>query len=208
MTLGNVGRASNNDLSGKRTLLIVPYVTPTREDEHLHEMVRQYWADALSQMLKLENSLGEVKYLFHEGSVGEGPGAFELLELGNLHGYAQLEKIIERGAVLKPTEDIECLKETLDLHRCMSVVEASQTVSERLSAWFEESRKARYAVIAGNIDRYLKDDEVGVLVISPDHEVSFAGNIEVVYVVPPILDTINKWMRDTPMDLDAPTPIS
>jgi hypothetical protein len=57
------------------------------------------------------------------------------------------------------------------------------------------------------VDRYLKENEVAVLVISPDHEVRFAGNIEVVYVVPPILDTINRWMRDTPIDSTAPPPM-
>ena len=207
MTLGNVGRAAYSDFAGKRKLLIVPYVTPTREDERLHEMVRTYWTDALAQVRRLEASLGEVRYLFHEGSVGEGQEAVEVLEVGNPHGYAQLKAMIDRGAVLQPTEDVECLKETLDLHRCMSVVQVSQTVAERLAAWFEESRKSRYAAIAGNVDQYLKENEVAVLVISPDHEVKFAANIEVVYVVPAILDAINRWMRDTPLDDDAPPPM-
>lgn len=207
MTLGNIGRASHSDFAGKRKLLIVPYVTPTREDERLHDMVRTYWTDALAQVRKLEASLGDVRYLFHEGSVGEGQEAVEIMEAGNPHGYEQLKAMIDRGAVLEPTEDVECLKETLDLHRCMSVVEVSQTVAERLAQWFEESRKARYAAIAGNVDRYLQENEVAVLVISPDHEVKFAANIEVIYVVPPILDTINRWMRDTPLDSTAPPPM-
>jgi hypothetical protein len=207
MTLGNVGRASYSEFAGKRKLLIVPYVTPTREDERLHEMIRKYWTDALAQVLKLEKSLGAVRHLFHEGSVGGGNDAVEIMEAGNPHGFAQLKAMLDRGVVLQPTEDVECLKETLDLHRCMSVVEVSHVVAERLSAWFEESRKSRYAAIAGNVDRYLKDDEVAILVISPDHEVKFASNIEVVYVVPPVLDTINRWMRETPIDKDAPPPM-
>ena len=53
----------------------------------------------------------------------------------------------------------------------------------------------------------LDENGVGMLVISPDHEVQFADDIEVVYVVPPVLDKINKWLRDTPMTVeDAPTP--
>jgi hypothetical protein len=207
MTLGNVARASYSDFAGKRKLLIVPYVTPTREDERLHEMIRTYWTDALAQVAKLEATLGEVKHLFHEGSVGEGQEAVEILEAGNPHGYVQLKELIGRGATLEPTEDVECLKETLDLHRCMSVVQVSQVVAERLAAWFEESRKARYAAIAGAVDRYVKENEVAVLVISPDHEVKFAEDVEVVYVVPPVLDRINRWMRETPLDDDAPPPM-
>jgi hypothetical protein len=206
MTLGNIGRASHSDFAGKRKLLIVPYVTATRDDESLHEMVRAYWTDALAQVRKLEVSLGGVRYLFHEGFVGEGQESAEILETGNPHGYAELKAMVDRGVVLEPTEDIECLKETLDLHRCMSVVEVSHTVADRLSQWFEESRMARYAAIAGNVDRYLKENELAVLVISPDHEIKFADNIEIVYVVPPILDTINRWMRETPIDFTAPSP--
>jgi hypothetical protein len=206
MTLGNIGRASHRDFAGKRKLLIVPYVTATRDDESLHEMVRAYWTDALAQVRKLEVSLGGVRYLFHEGFVGEGQESAEILETGNPHGYAELKAMVDRGVVLEPTEDIECLKETLDLHRCMSVVEVSHTVADRLSQWFEESRMARYAAIAGNVDRYLKENELAVLVISPDHEIKFADNIEIVYVVPPILDTINRWMRETPIDFTAPSP--
>jgi hypothetical protein len=170
-------------------------------------MVRTYWTDAFAQVRKLEASLGGVRYLFHEGFVGEEQETDEILEAGNPHGYVELKAIIERGAELKPTEDVGCLKETLDLHRCMSVVKDSHTVAERLSQWFEESRTARYAAIAGNIDRYLKENELAVLVISPDHEVKFAENVEVVYVVPPILDTINRWMRDTPLEFTAPPPM-
>ena len=206
MTLGNIGLASHREFAGKRKLLIVPYVTATRDDESLHEMVRAYWTDALAQVRKLEVSLGGVRYLFHEGFVGEGQESAEILETGNPHGYAELKAMVDRGVVLEPTEDIECLKETLDLHRCMSVVEVSHTVADRLSQWFEESRMARYAAIAGNVDRYLKENELAVLVISPDHEIKFADNIEIVYVVPPILDTINRWMRETPIDFTAPSP--
>jgi hypothetical protein len=44
---------------------------------------------------------------------------------------------------------------------------------------------------------------VAVLVISPDHEVKFPKNVETVYVVPPILDRINKWLRDHPITSDS-----
>ena len=204
MTLGNVARASYSDFVGKRKLFIVPYVTPTRADERLHEMIRTYWTDALAQVQKLETTLGEVRHLFHEGSVGEGEEAVDILEAGNPHGYHQLKAMLTRGAVLEPTEDVECLKETLDLHRCMSVVQVSQIVAEKLATWFEESRKSRYAAIAGNVDRYVKEDETAVLVVSPDHEVKFADDIEVIYVVPPVLDRINRWMRETPLEDEGP----
>jgi hypothetical protein len=66
MTLGNVGRASYAEFAGKRKLLIIPFVTPTRDDPTLHEMVATYWQDAFAQVDRLQVGLGEVRHLFHE----------------------------------------------------------------------------------------------------------------------------------------------
>ena len=203
MTLGNVGKASYAEFAGKRKVLIIPYVTPTRDDEELDTMIRTYWSDAIAKVQSLQVGLGEVRHLFHEGSVGEGAEAVEILQHGNPHGFHQLKTLIEQGAVLEPTEDVECLKETLDLHRCMSVVEVSHLVAQRLAAWFEESRVKRYTAIATNVDQRVEENGVAVLVISPDHEVKFPSNVETVYVVPPILDRINKWLRDHPVTSDV-----
>ena len=203
MTLGNVGRALTADFAGKRKVLIIPYVTPTREDDRLSELVVTYWTDAVAKVLSLQAGLGMVTHLFHEGSVGAGEEAKEILMHGNPHGYVQLTTLITQGAVLEPTEDVECLKETLDLHRCIAVVEVSNIVAERLAAWFEESRIKRYAAIAANVDQRVQENGVAVLVISPDHEVKFPKNVEVVYVVPPILDRINQWLRNHPITSDV-----
>jgi hypothetical protein len=205
MTLGNVGKASAAEFVGKRKVLIVPYVTPTREDAELEEMIVTYWTDAVTQVLGLQSGLGTVTHLFHEGSVGSGAEAVDILKLGNPHGFQQVNTLITNGAVLEPTEDVECLKETLDLHRCMAVVEVSHTVAERLAAWFEESRVKRYAAIAANVDKHLEASGVAVLVISPDHQVKFPSDVETVYVVPPILDRINKWLRDHSITSDVPS---
>jgi hypothetical protein len=200
MTIGNVGKASYAEFAGKRKLLIIPYVTPTRNHADLLSMVETYWKDAIGQVTKLEIGLGDVRHLFHEGSVGEADDAMDILQQGNPLGYQHLRTMIDGGATLEPTEDVEALKETLDLHRCITAVQVSRPVLERLLEWFEESRNRRYAAIAKRVNEHLAKNAVGVLVISPDHEVSFADDIEVVYVVPPVLDRINTWMRDNPLE--------
>jgi hypothetical protein len=196
MTLGNVGKASYSEFAGKRKLLIVPYVVATRVDEELVALICRYWADALAQVRKLEIGLGEVRHLFHEGSVGEGGDALEVLQLGNPAGFPHLKALLDRGTRLEPTEDVEVLKETLDLHRCMSVVESSEPVMRRLIEWFEDCRQRRYAAIAVNVARLTEENTVAMLVISPDHEVTFPDGIGVIYVVPPVLDRINVYLRD------------
>lgn len=204
MTLGNVGRSSYSEFAGKRKLLVVPYVMPTRDDAALQEMITTYWSDAMEQVRKLEIGLGEVRHLFHEGSVGGGEEAEGVLEQGNPSGFAQLRLLIKGGATLEPTEDTACLAETLDLHRCISVVQASQAVLQRLLEWFEEARQRRYEAIAKHVSERLAENGVGVLVISRDHQVKFVDDIEVVHVEPPILDRINRWIQDHPQESATP----
>ena len=91
------------------------------------------------------------------------------------------------------------LRETLDLHRCLAVVQASRSVQERLVEWFEEARARRYAFIAQRIGEAMEPDAVGLLVISPDHRVQFEADVGVIYVAPPALDRINTWLRDHPL---------
>ena len=199
MTLGNIGKASTSDFAGKRKLLVIPYVVAVRDDATLVEMVRTYWRDAVGQVRGLERSLGHATHLFHEG-MADDANSTEALALGNPHGYEHLKGLIDSGARLEPTEDVDSLLEAMDLHRCMSVVQASDRVAERLMQWYEESRKARYAAIAAAIDRRLEANGVAVLVVSPDHDIRFASGIEQVYVVPPVLDQINVWLREHPME--------
>ena len=42
MTMGNVGKASYSDFAGKCKLLIIPFVTPTRPDQELLDLVTTY----------------------------------------------------------------------------------------------------------------------------------------------------------------------
>ena len=199
MALGNVGKGTYAEFAGKRKLLLVPYVAAVRDDAELDGLIAAYWEEAFAQVAKLEESLGAVRHVFHEGSVGEGEESVKVLEAGNPAGFSHVQAVIERGARLEPTEDPDVLRETLDLHRCLAVVQASRSVQERLVEWFEEARARRYAFIAQRIGEAMEPDAVGLLVISPDHRVQFEADVGVIYVAPPALDRINTWLRDHPL---------
>ena len=198
MALGNVGKGSYAEFAGKRKLLLVPYVAAVRDDAELAGLIAAYWAEAFAQVAKLEESLGAVRHVFHEGSVGEGEESAKVLEAGNPAGFPHVRAVIERGARLESTEDADVPRETLDLHRCIVVVQASRSVQARLVEWFEEARARRYAFIARRISEAMEPDAVGLLVISPDHRVQFEADVGVIYVAPPTLDRINTWLRDHP----------
>lgn len=206
MTLGNVGKASYSEFAGKRKLLIVPYIVAFSDDAALVEMVQTYWRDAVAQVRNLERGLGTATHLFHEGATEGGEEGVRALESGNPHGYAELKGLVEGGATFEQTEDVESLLEAMDLHRCMSIVQASNRVAARLMQWFEESRTARHQAIAARIDERMEADSVGILVVSPDHDIKFPANVEAVYVVPPVLDKINMWMREHPIGADQTPP--
>ena len=72
MALGNVGKGTYAEFAGKRKLLLVPYVAAVRDDAELDGLIAAYWEEAFAQVAKLEESLGAVRHVFHEGSVGEG----------------------------------------------------------------------------------------------------------------------------------------
>ena len=207
MALGNVGKGTYADFAGKRKLLLVPYVAAVRDDAELTGLIAAYWEEAFAQVAKLEEALGAVRHVFHEGSVGEGDESAKVIEQGNPAGFPHVHAVVERGATLEATEDVEVLAETLDLHRCIAVVQASRGVQGRLIEWFEEARQRRYAFIARRISEAMEPDSVGLLVISPDHRVHFGADVGVIYVAPPTLDRINSWLRDYPPG-PAPEPTS
>ena len=198
MTLGDVGRASTDQFAGKRKLFLVPFVSAVRPEEEYQELVSRYWSEVSTQVRNLERSLGSVARVFHEGTTDAGENALSELERGNPPAGPFLKETVERGASVQAVEDAELLKETLDLHRCLLVVQESQKVAQRVSEWFADVRRQRYETISRRINEALGANEVGLLVISPDHQVQFPEDVQVLYVSPPAFDEIGRWLRDHP----------
>lgn len=196
--MGNeiTGKADAAQFRGKRKLLLIPYVMQLEAEEELEVLVEQYWSEAVAQIQKLEASLGSTRYLFHEGVLGIDGTPESVITRANPAGAVALGKLLNAGATLVATEDHEILAETLDLHRCLSVIQISQVVAQRLTEWFEDCRQRRYAHIATRINATLNLGESAAIVLAPDHRVQFDSDIEVVYIAPPSLDRINRWMRE------------
>jgi hypothetical protein len=196
MTIGNVGKAESSQFLGARKLLLVPLAGFVQQENELKRLTAKYWAEVGEQVQKLEAGLGPVTRLYHEGTVDGGESALAMLEQSNPDGHAFLKEASGRGAELHSTEDIEPLLEVLDLQRCLMMGLASQKVSEQVATWHRDAQQRRYEAIGKNINDTLKADEVGLLIISQDHQVQFAADIQVFYVAPPALNEIIQWMRD------------
>ena len=199
MTLGSVGKASAEQFTGARKLLLVPLMAAVRDDDELRELVGRYWREAGQQVRNLEAGLGAVGHIYHEGSAGGGDAGLASLEQGNPAAYPFLKETCERGAQLQPTEDTEALLEVLDLQRCMFQGLVSTKVARQLSEWYRDALKRRYEAIAQRIDQTLEKDQVGLLVVSQDHQVQLPHDIQVFYVAPPALNDIARWVSDHPL---------
>ena len=199
-----MGRASYAEFAGKRKLLLLPFVMAVRDDPGLRRLVDRYWEEGVGQVEKLALSLGGIRHLFHEGAVGAAAEAAEMLQQGNPSGYPALKRLLDAGATLESTEDVAVLAETMDLHRCLLVAQSSGPVRMRLLEWFEDARRRRYEHIARRVAETVGEGGVGVLVIAPDHTVQFPDDVEVIYVAPPTLDAINRWLREHPAETPSP----
>lgn len=196
MTIGNVGKAESSQFLGARKLLLVPLAGFAQQEEELKRLTAKYWTEVGEQVQKLEAGLGPVTHIYHEGTVDGGEEALSMLEQSNPDGHAFLKEASGRGAELHPTEDIEPLLEVLDLQRCLMIGLSSQKVVDQVATWRRDAQQRRYEAIGKSINDTLKADEVGLLVISQDHQVQFAEDIQVFYVAPPALNDIIQWIRD------------
>ena len=198
MTLGNVGRPAAAAFAGQRKVLLVPFVSAAAEEEdrELHRLVERYWSEAAGHVRNLEQQLGSIIHLYHEGAVAGGEAELAVMDRANPAAYPFVKAIVERGAALRATEDAEALLETIDLQRCLFVVQGSRAVADRLREWLGDARKRRYDAIARAIGDTLPPGGVGLLVISQDHQVQFPPDVRVFYVAPPALDQVERWLRD------------
>ena len=194
--LGQIERPDAERFSGKRKLFLVPLVYEPPEDaKEGQEVLTRYWEQVQSQVASLESKLGVVRRLYHEALTVGGPEGLERVQTLGQHNAGLVREKWEAGAELEATEDEETFLETVDLQRILSLPLSSRKVAQRLQEWFSEGVRSRYEHIARRIDQTLKENEVGLLIISERHQVQFPAGVEVFYVSPPALDEFNRWLQ-------------
>ena len=114
----------------------------------------------------------------------------------NEKSYEAVQSRVKKGAQLEATEDAELLTEFMDWSRCLAVGLQNPKVFNTVYEAYTEAGKKRNEFISKHIDETLKTDEIGILFMKEGHQVQFPSEIEVFYVAPPMLDEINRWLRD------------
>ena len=193
-----------------RKLLFVPllFSPPDPEDDFV-ERARKYWDEVESHITNLESKLGSVNKVFHELVPVGGEEGSKVIEELNSASYQIVRARLDKGAKVQPVEDIGLLTEFMDWSRCLAVGLQNQKVLTKVYKSYSEVHSRRNKDIAKKIDKTLKEEDIGILLMREGHQVQFPTDIEVFYVAPPGLDEIKRWIRareeepQTPTDKDS-----
>jgi hypothetical protein len=210
--LGKIQRPEAAAFSGKRKLYVVPllYRWPEAPKEYV-SIFDKYWKDVEGQLKHLEQRIGAVKHIYHEGIDDTGEESFKTLEEYNPSSYNLAREFIGKGACLNAIEDRELISETMDLERFIMMGFSSAKVAKLVTEQYRSSMKNRYDHMVKQIDETLKPDEAGVMFIREGHPIQFPKEIEVFSVFPPSLDEVHRYMRNHPSgesEAEEPAPDS
>jgi len=158
-------------------------------------LINSYWSQVEAQVSKLEAMLNNVDKVYHELITVGGEEGMKVIEELNSGSYQIANTRLKKGAELQPIEDGELLTEFMDWSRCLSLGLQNQKVFAGVYKSYIQVQKRRNNHIAKQIDKTLKSNGTGILLIREGHQVQFPSDIEVFYIAPPSLDEIKRWLR-------------
>ncbi|ADJ25852.1 conserved hypothetical protein [Dehalogenimonas lykanthroporepellens BL-DC-9] len=195
--LGKIERPRASTFTGKRKLYVVPllYRWPEAPAEY-NALFDRYWFEIGEQLAHLEDRIGSIVKVYHEGIDAPGEAGISTLKQFETPSSDITIARLDAGAQLVPIEDQELMNESVDWERFVMLGFTSQKVARLASENLMAVAKKRYEHIAARITETLGEDEAGVLFIREGHQLQFPAGIEVFSVSPPSLDDIHRYLRD------------
>ncbi len=195
--LGKIEKPAAEDFKSGRKLYFVPLIYCGKEPQAEYlEKFNKYWNQVENQVNSLEMKLGKVDRIYHELIPVGGEDGVKVIQELNDKSYQTVKNRLDKGAQLEVTEESGLLTEFMDWSRCLFIGLQNQKVLTRVYEFYTEASKKRDEYIAKQIDETLKADEIGVLFMRESHQIQFPSDIQVVYVAPPTLDEIKRWLRE------------
>jgi hypothetical protein len=195
--LGKIEKPPAEEFKRGRRLYFIPLIYCGRESptDYL-EKYNKYWSQVEKQVNELELKLGKAAKIYHELVAVGGKDGIKVIKELNDKSYQIIKDRLGKDTKLEATEESELLTEFMDWGRCLIIGLQNQKVFTRVYESYTEASKKRNEHIARQIDKTLKEDEIGVLFMREGHQVQFPSDIQVFYVAPPALDEIQRWLRD------------
>lgn len=202
--IGKIDRPPVEEFRAGRKLYFVPLVfTPVQPQPELAGLFEKYWAQVEEHIENLESKLGKVSKVYHElVPMGGDEGSRAIAEF-NTGSYGIVRVRLAIGAELLPIESADLLTEFMDWSKCLSVGLQNQKVFDMVWKYYTEAHKKRDEHIAEQISETLKEGEAAVLLMREGHAVQFPQDVQVIYVAPPALDEMKRWLRDREAELQA-----
>ena len=195
--LGKIEKPPAEDFKKGRKLYFIPLIyCGTESPAEYLEKFNKYWDQVEDQLRGLELKLGNINKIYHELIPVGGEDGVKVLKELNDKSYQSIKTRLDKDAQLQVIEASELLIEFMDWSKCLATGLQNQKVFTTVYEFYTEASKKRNEYIAGQIDETLKADEIGVLFMREGHQVQFPSDIQVVYVAPPALDEIKRWLRE------------
>ncbi len=196
--LGKVEKPAADKFRKGRKLFFIPLIfMPIKPEPDILELTNRYWEQVQGQVKNLEEKLTKAKKVYHELVTSGGSEGAKAIEQLNTGSHRIVKSVLSnRGARLQPIEEGDLLAEFMDWSRCLATGLQSQKVFSQVYQSFLEVQRKRNEQIAKNIDKTLKGDQIGVLLMREGHQVQFPSDIQVFYIAPPSLDEIKRWFRE------------
>ena len=195
--LGKIEKPAADEFKKGRKLYFVPLIYCGKEaPPDYTEKYDEYWRQVENQISDLESKLGKVARIYHELIPAGGEDGSKAIKELNEQSYQVVKSSLDNGAQLEAIEESELLTEFIDWNRCLATGLQNQKVFAKVYQSFADAGKKRNEYCAGQIDKTLKSDEVGILLMREGHQVQFPSDIQVFYVSPPALDKLKRWFRD------------
>lgn len=195
--LGKIEKPSVEEFKEGRKLYFIPLVYRGEDspDEYVVKF-NKYWEQVGKQIAELETKLGVVKRIFHELVPAVGDDGIKAIEELCDKSCQIVRDCLERGAQLEAAEGADILTEFMDWSRCLMLGLQNPKVISQVYESYLEAAKKRNEYIAGRIDKTLQKNETGILIMRENHQLQFPADIQIIYVAPPALDEIKRWLRE------------
>ena len=200
--LGEIKKPKVTEFSDVRKLFCLPLIPEPKDknlDKDLKNHIEQFWKQAYTQIEDLEK-IGKIKHVFFESIIENEDQGLETIKQISPQSYEIIKQKIDKGAKLEVTENKETLDEYLDWSICLSVIQRSKKVFNKVLELHKDVNNRRNQEIAKKIDNTLKKNEPGLLVMTDENRLQIQSNlpndIQVFLIHPPALNDVTRWFRD------------
>jgi hypothetical protein len=203
--LGKIEKPPVEEFKEGRKLYFIPLVHRGEEspDEYIIKF-NKYWEQVEKQLTELEAKLGMVKRIYHELVAAVGDEGINVIRELCDKSCEVVKACLEKGAQLEAAEGVDELTEFMDWSRCMMIgLQNPNVINKVYESYVEASRKRNESIIS-RINETLQKDETGILIMRENHQLQFPADIQIIYVAPPALDEIKRWLRELEAKSEEP----